>query len=38
MALEIEVDAKVILDWMNSEFCNNLNLSLLIMDYMALIN
>ena len=38
MALEIEVDAKVILEWMTSEHSNNLNHSPLIMDCKALIN
>ena len=38
MALEIEVAAKVVLDWMNSELCNNLNHSPLIMDCRARIN
>ena len=38
VALEIEVDAKVILEWMTSEHSNNLNHSPLIMVCRALIN
>ena len=38
VALEIEVDAKVILEWMISEHSNNLSHSPLIMNCRALIN
>ena len=37
MALEIEVDAKVVLEWMTNEHSFNLNHSPLIMDYRILI-
>ena len=38
MALEIEVDAKVVLEWMTNEYSYNLNHSPLIMDCRTLIN
>ena len=37
MALEIEIDAKVVLEWMTNEHSFNLNQSPLIMDCRTLI-
>jgi len=38
LAIEIEIDARVLLDWVTEEYNDNLHHASLIMDCMTLIN